>query len=125
MSLSRDARLLNISDWRPLDIELIQKNWILAVWCRNKKNNGSSRCKKISGAGDGNRTRVTSLEGWSSTIELHPQTNELNNSVKIKMVGMTGFEPATSCSQSRRATKLRHIPTATVSYYSNNLRVVK
>ena len=28
-----------------------------------------------------------------------------------KMVGMTGFEPATSCSQSRRATRLRHIPT--------------
>ena len=27
------------------------------------------------------------------------------------MVGMTGFEPATSCSQSRRAPKLRHIPT--------------
>ena len=25
------------------------------------------------GAGDGNRTRVTSLEGWSSTIELHLQ----------------------------------------------------
>ena len=24
------------------------------------------------GAGDGNRTRVTSLEGWCSTIELHP-----------------------------------------------------
>jgi hypothetical protein len=24
------------------------------------------------GAGDGNRTRVASLEGWSSTIELHP-----------------------------------------------------
>ena len=24
-------------------------------------------------AGDGNRTHVTSLEGWSSTIELHPQ----------------------------------------------------
>ena len=23
------------------------------------------------GAGDGNRTRVTSLEGWCSTIELH------------------------------------------------------
>ena len=26
----------------------------------------------FTGAGDGNRTRVTSLEGWSSTIELHP-----------------------------------------------------
>ena len=25
------------------------------------------------GAGDGNRTRTTSLEGWSSTIELRPQ----------------------------------------------------
>src|SRR5215813_15197354 len=25
------------------------------------------------GAGDGNRTHVASLEGWSSTIELHPQ----------------------------------------------------
>ena len=25
------------------------------------------------GAGDGNRTHVSSLEGWCSTIELHPQ----------------------------------------------------
>lgn len=29
-------------------------------------------CKK-NGAGDGNRTRVTSLEGWSSTTELRLQ----------------------------------------------------
>ena len=28
---------------------------------------------RIFGAGDGNRTRVTSLEGWCSAIELHPQ----------------------------------------------------
>ena len=55
---------------------------------------------KLLGAGDGNRTRVISLEGWGSTIELRPQD----------MVGTTGFEPATSCSQSRRATKLRHVP---------------
>ena len=27
-----------------------------------------------------------------------------------KLVGMTGFEPAASCSQSRRSTKLSHIP---------------
>jgi hypothetical protein len=24
------------------------------------------------GAGDGNRTHATSLEGWNSTVELHP-----------------------------------------------------
>ena len=28
------------------------------------------------GAGDGNRTHVTSLEGWGSTIELHPRINQ-------------------------------------------------
>ncbi len=28
---------------------------------------------KIVGAGDGDRTRISSLEGWSSTIELHPR----------------------------------------------------
>jgi hypothetical protein len=25
------------------------------------------------GAGDGNRTRIASLEGWNSAIELHPR----------------------------------------------------
>ena len=39
------------------------------------------------GAGDGNRTRVVSLEGWSSTIELHLQ---------IIMADQTGIEPAIS-----------------------------
>jgi hypothetical protein len=29
------------------------------------------------GAGDGNRTRTTSLEGWGSTIELHPRRASL------------------------------------------------
>ncbi len=29
------------------------------------------------GAGDGNRTRVSSLEGWCSTIELHPRIRYL------------------------------------------------
>ena len=39
------------------------------------------------GAGDGNRTHVTSLEGWSSTIELHPQIT------LEKLVEGGGFEP--------------------------------
>lgn len=30
--------------------------------------------------------------------------------VNIAGIGMTGFEPAASCSQSRRSTKLSHIP---------------
>ena len=30
---------------------------------------------KIVGAGDGDRTRMASLEGWSSTIELHPHVS--------------------------------------------------
>ena len=72
------------------------------LWRTNKK----ARTEKalawaFSGAGDGNRTRVRSLEGFSSTIEPHP-----------RLVGTTGFEPATSCSQSRRATRLRHVPTS-------------
>ena len=33
----------------------------------------SKRPQEFSGAGDGNRTHAASLEGWNSTIELHPQ----------------------------------------------------
>ena len=32
----------------------------------------------FAGAGDGNRTHTASLEGWNSTIELHPQNDCLN-----------------------------------------------
>ena len=42
---------------------------------RQKTNPAPKRCRvrAIAGAGDGNRTRVISLEGWGSTIELRPQ----------------------------------------------------
>src|SRR3954447_12714138 len=36
-------------------------------------------CFEAAGAGDGNRTHVTSLEGWSSTIELHPPIARVPN----------------------------------------------
>src|SRR5699024_11922244 len=52
-------------------------------------------------AGDGNRTHVSSLEGWCSTIELHPQE---------KVIGVTGFEPATSWSQTRRSSQAEPHP---------------
>lgn len=39
----------------------------------NKKTALLAVYQLLYGAGDGNRTHATSLEGWSSTIELHPQ----------------------------------------------------
>ncbi len=35
----------------------------------------------MNGAGEGNRTLVTSLEGWGSAIELRPQTSPINVTV--------------------------------------------
>ena len=58
---------------------------------------------RVPGAGEGNRTPIASLEGWSSTIELHPHAG-------LMVVGARGFEPPTPCSQSRCATGLRHAP---------------
>ena len=40
------------------------------------------------GAGDGNRTHATSLEGWDSTIELHPQEDASAN-VSLDMIAQT------------------------------------
>ncbi len=43
-----------------------------AAWGKEEQGhelNGHCSC---AGAGDGNRTHATSLEGWDSTIELHP-----------------------------------------------------
>ncbi len=46
---------------------------------------------EVSGAGDGNRTRNNSLEGCGNTFLQRPQ------------VGAAGLEPATSASQTQRA----------------------
>ena len=62
----------------------------------------------ITKAGDGNRTHVSSLEGWCSTIELHPQFAE---TVKVVYsIGVTGFEPAASWSQTRRSSQAEPHP---------------
>ena len=61
-------------------------------------------------AGDGNRTHVSSLEGWCSTIELHPH-----------VVGVTGFEPATSWSQTRRSSQAEPHPGGTISVTQEQL----
>ena len=49
----------------------------------------SYRCLLVFGAGEGNRTLATSLEGWGSTTELHPHIII----TQIKLVEETGFEP--------------------------------
>ena len=71
----------------------------------------------VNGAGDGNRTHVVSLEGWSSTIELHlhdsgdPTENRTRDpliksqmlyrlSYRVRMAGVGGFEPPQWQSQS-------------------------
>ena len=38
----------------------------------------SHPCVSHMKAGDGNRTHVSSLEGWCSTIELHPHTKNIH-----------------------------------------------
>ena len=60
------------------------------------------------GAGEGNRTPTTSLEGWGSTIELHPPvahvfqpcstgalaSSSTANRPETRLVEGAGFEPA-------------------------------
>lgn len=50
------------------------------------------------GAGEGNRTLVLSLEGFGSTIELHPRTKLIRktSATKFCLVEGAGFEPAYS-----------------------------
>ena len=61
-------------------------------------------------AGDGNRTHVSSLEGWCSTIELHPHILLRTVERLWKTIGVTGFEPATSWSQTRRSSQAEPHP---------------
>ena len=46
------------------------------------------------GAGEGNRTLTVSLEGFCSTIELHPQTYCINAPTHWNLVVGEGFEPS-------------------------------
>ena len=66
-------------------------------------------------AGDGNRTHVSSLEGWCSTIELHPHA--CGN--KFTAVGVTGFEPAASWSQTRRSSQTEPHPAVSLFIFAS------
>ena len=68
------------------------------------------------GAGEGNRTLVASLEGWSSAIELRPLNKKpsfvgmAHCRASHQMAGSTGLEPATPGSTVQCANQLRHNP---------------
>ena len=66
---------------------------------RQLSHTGGSMCLRYcpcqARAGDGNRTHTTSLEGWSSTIELHPQRLSAQQPGGFNSaVAGAGFEPA-------------------------------
>lgn len=69
-------------------------------WCRGRDSNPhalgaadfESAVSAISpprlkdGAGEGNRTLVASLEGWSSAIELHPRSGKIYRGARGRMI---------------------------------------
>ena len=59
-------------------------------------------------AGGGNRTRVVSLEGWSSTIELHPRAVSVAGCISRR-------RPSGSCRRSRSCTSSRRAATVRVA----------
>jgi hypothetical protein len=52
----------------------------MTIQIKKTLDNQGFRSFKI-GAGDGNRTHAISLEGWSSTIELHPQRSYRDDTI--------------------------------------------
>ena len=48
---------------------------IVMFYTQTQQKSAEKLSALLFGAGDGNRTHATSLEGWDSTIELHPHIN--------------------------------------------------
>src|SRR5438045_8602493 len=72
--------------------------------CSTTELHGRGEPYTIAGAGEGNRTLVVSLEGFCSTIELHPRSVATGVSSRVTDVrdsGNRSFLPqcTTSCSQ--------------------------
>jgi hypothetical protein len=73
-------------DFPATDSQGFVPNISFSKHCHNRK----GTCEIESGAGDGNRTHVASLEGWSSTIELHPH-RELHCNSAVLVVNPLAF----------------------------------
>ena len=55
------------SSWDPRAL------WAQGWWSQNNADPSRYKKAKANGAGEGNRTLTASLEGWNSTVELHPR----------------------------------------------------
>ena len=92
--------------------------WTDDVWLPRMQNHRFLAVAARSGHQSGHGTRVTpaSLPGPADgQRSRHPSRSEPNYRAstppnRVSSIGAPGFEPGTSCSQSRRATGLRHAP---------------
>ena len=82
--------------------------------------------------GDEKRTRHQKDAGFERLLERATGIEPASSAWKAgvlplnyarDMVGTTGFEPAASCSQSTRATRLRHVPTSRASIIEVSLHL--
>ena len=112
------TRTLDTRFWRPL---LYQLSYT-PKWCMFDSAVRIYSESSHAGAGDGNRTRTASLEGWNSTIELHPQNQRLiivsHGRVHVKhfLIFLPPFpaepthrSPFTSGSYSSRTSRYRRV----------------
>ena len=76
--LSYTRRMVRLKGFEPLTLGLEGRCSIqLSYRCI------SAQALQKFGAGDGNRTHAASLEGWNSTIELHPHHLSVDNANKF------------------------------------------
>jgi hypothetical protein len=70
------ARIERATSPLPRECSTTEPHGLLQQTCTNQRQAPPHQTKYTPhGAGDGNRTRVISLEGWGSTIELLPQNS--------------------------------------------------
>ena len=70
-------------------------------------------------AGTVTRSLPGSLGGW---LEMRMARDSERQEEEERLVGATGFEPATPCAQGRCATRLRYAPTLTASLILNHFQ---
>jgi hypothetical protein len=81
---------------------------------RTRRHGHQNADQKESGRRESN-PRQTAWKADALPSELHPPVQPATPT--DLMVGTRGFEPPTTCSQSRCATRLRHVPTAALLWH--------